>query len=113
MSLEDLYLIIQSGRFPADGGTVIDEADGCRITGAHQVRSPFSATVVNAQGGVVDVNCDNGLSVHITGVETIRVAAGDVVSAGEILGNTTSFFLSFWYGNAWVHAYPYITLWDR
>ncbi len=110
--LEDLYLMIQSGRFPADGGTVADEENGCGIYGSTQARSPFSGTVTSAADGVVDIDCDNGLCVHVTGVQSIQVAAGDEVEAGGMIGETPSFFISFWYGNRWIHPYPYLLLWN-
>ena len=113
LGLQALYLLIENGRFPADGGTVVDEDDGCRIIDCTKARSPFSGTVTNAADGVVDIECDNGLSVHITGIETVQVAFEDSVSAGEALGETTSLFLTFWYTNKWIHPSPYLRLWGH
>ena len=90
---------------------MVDEDNGCRIVGADQVRSPFSGTVKKAGDGIVDIDCDNGLSVHIADMQTIGVSVGDTVSAGGTLGESPSFFLSFWYGDRWIHPYPYILLW--
>ncbi len=110
LALQDIYLLIQAGRYPADGGTIIDEVDGCRLTGITEARSPFSGTLQNVQSESVTIDCDNGLSVRMQGITNPVVQAGTKVRAGEKIGDAASLAIAFFYQDKWIHPYPYLLM---
>lgn len=111
LALQDIYLLIQAGKYPADGGTISDETDGCTLMGITEARSPFSGTVKSVQGASVSIECGNGFFVRMDGIANPVVKAGAIVRAGEKTGDTATFKIAFFYKDKWIHPYPYLLMW--
>ena len=111
LEFQDVYRLIQQGSYPADGGTMADEQDGCRLLGVKQARSPFSGSIRSVSADVMIIACDNGFTVEMNGIASPAVKAGDRVAAGDKVADASSFLLKFSYNQTSVHPYPYLLLW--
>ncbi len=111
LELQNVYMLIQQGRYPADGGNIGDEQDGCRLTNVKEARSPFAGTIKSVSGDVVTISCDNGFTVEMDGIANPVVKEGSRMRAGDKIADVTTFFLKFSNGQTSVHPYPYLLLW--
>jgi hypothetical protein len=111
LALERAQRLIDAGRFPADGGRVVEQAQGWRIEGGERALSPFEGVIEAVEGEALCIRCDNGYTVRFDGIDAPDVSAGGRVGAGESVGRSGAFFLALDYQGRRVDPYPLLLLW--
>jgi hypothetical protein len=113
LELQDAYLLIQRGKYPADGGQIADGEDGCRLSGIAQARSPFAGTVKSTADGIVEITCDNGISVRMEGIGHATVEPGARIRAGDTVGDASEMRIVFICDGIELDPYPYLLMWKQ